>query len=78
MYLDLNIKTGGTTEEVPDWRKADWVTINNKVGDERWRRSVFSKGAEDAWTEVKTKLQELTERFIPKKKRRNTQKNRFE
>ena len=61
-----------TTELVPDWTKADFEAMEEKMGDITWDFLLKDKSGPEQWAIFKEKLDEVIEENVPKKVRRKS------
>ena len=54
------------TVESRNWKKADWKNIKDGLRNSDWPRTDDTHTAQEAWTKLRCKLDELVEKFIPK------------
>jgi len=57
--------------KVKDWGKADWNGMRSELGRAGWRQNMASAGAEEAWRILKRKIQDLIDKYVPVRRRRN-------
>ena len=55
----------------PDWAKADWNGMRKDLSELEWRTMMLNKNANEAWEIFKTKVDDLTEKYVPMRRRRN-------
>ena len=63
-----------TEELVPDYAKADFVLLREKLGEIEWDSFLEHCNTEDSWQLFKAKVSEVVDECIPKKLRRNNSK----
>ena len=74
MEMEIGVENRSEEEdgkEYNDWKKADWNQIRRDIGREDWRRTMEGKTVNEAWELLKKKLEETTEKNVPKRRRRN-------
>ena len=75
MMIVTEISVGGVAKEnqipLPDWRRADWTAMRTELEDRAWINRVRSSNMEAAWQLVKGKVEELTRKYVPVRRRRN-------
>ena len=64
--VPVQSKTG-----LPDWRRADWDGMRQRIREEAWQHRLKNKGAEEAWKDLTTKLKDLVKEFVPNRRMRN-------
>lgn len=57
-------------EQVKMWGKADWEGMKEEMDQVDWRRQLASLNVEDAWSALKRRLEELTDKYVPVRPRR--------
>ena len=62
----------GTIELIPDYSKADFNEIRNKLANTDWTQELANKNAVDSWNVFKEKLVNIVEESIPKRIRRSS------
>ena len=63
-----------TEELVPDYKKADFNSMREKLGAVDWQSYLSPHNTEDSWQLLKGKVNECIDECIPKKLRRNNTK----
>ena len=59
------------TLPMPDWHRADWAAMRSEMEDKTWINRVRRSNMEAAWQLVKGKVEELTRKYVPVRRRRN-------
>ena len=59
-----------STEEVPDWNKADMQKLHDDLQTFDWETELKGLNAKESWDKFKEKLHKVQEDCVPKKKRR--------
>ena len=54
----------------PDWRRADWDGMKAELSG-AWRREVMLEDGDMAWRMMKARVEDLIQRFVPERRRRN-------
>lgn len=49
-----------------DWRKANWDKLKEELAAVNWRRIMTQNSVEEAWTNMKTTIEEAVEKNVPK------------
>ena len=57
--------------QLPDWRRADWASMRGELVGKAWINKVTRSNMDVAWQLVKTKVEELTRKYVPLRRRRN-------
>jgi hypothetical protein len=60
-----------TSRGLPDWRRAGWPAIKLALGRENWDQKMRIKTAEQAWSLLKVRIEELVSQHVPARRRRN-------
>ena len=63
-----------TTEEVPDWTKADYESMEKEIGEMDWELAFSDKSGSEQWELFKDKLNLVIDSNVPKKVRRKGNK----
>ena len=75
LMIVTEISVGGVAKKnqipLPDWRRADWTAMRTELEDRAWINRVRSSNMEAAWQLVKGKVEELTRKYVPVRRRRN-------
>ena len=75
VLIVTRVSVGAAAEDpVPqgkDWRRADWNAIREELKDRAWAASIRRAAAADAWAIFRRKIDEVTEKFVPTRRRRN-------
>ncbi len=69
------VRVGGDDRKkgpLPDWRRADWEAMRAELQEANITMSVRGQGAEDAWNTIRSKVDSLLEKHIPKRRERNS------
>ena len=56
---------------LPDWRNADWASMRSELDSREWISRVRRSNMDMAWQLVKDKVDELTRKYVPLRRRRN-------
>ena len=56
---------------LPNWRSADWASMRNELDSREWISRVMRSNMDMAWQLVKDKVDELTRKYVPLRRRRN-------
>ena len=59
-----------TTETIPDWRKADLEGLRQEAASFEWTEELDGLGTEECWTKIKETMNNLQEKYVPLRKRR--------
>lgn len=74
LELDSDLPSMNTTEEIPDWARADWDAIKSEVMKEDWREAILNQDTCGAWDMLKSGLRRAVESIVPMRKRRDPNK----
>jgi hypothetical protein len=58
-------------ESRQDWNMADWPRMEEMLREREWRQAIRAADTEKAWKIFREKLQEVTEKCVPARRRRN-------
>jgi Reverse transcriptase (RNA-dependent DNA polymerase)/Endonuclease-reverse transcriptase len=56
---------------LPDWRRADWQAMRDELRRENWDELLSGTTADQSWTILKQRVDDLVTRFVPQRRRRN-------
>jgi Reverse transcriptase (RNA-dependent DNA polymerase)/Endonuclease-reverse transcriptase len=59
---------------MPDWGRADWQGMRGELQQVDWNAALHGKSADQAWTHLREKVEEVVTRFVPERRRRNHDK----
>jgi len=69
VIVTFQLRVSGTMDaqqvERKNWRKADWQSIKNGLHQTTWPTTYDGNTAEEAWQLLRTRLNELTEQYVP-------------
>ena len=68
--VDGAVRRSSTSEQIPDWKKADFDGLKQALSDIDWEAKFESEGCEASWNAVKSTLDDLQSRYVPLKTRR--------
>ena len=71
--FSFNTEKSATEQLYPDWKNLDEDGFNNYLHDVNWNQ-VITDSVENSWSNFKNILNTGCDRFLPKKRRRNTNK----
>lgn len=71
---DFSTKINKTTEHIFDWRRADTESLRSEFSSINWQAELEHKNAEESWQLFTHTIDNLTEKFVPTKLRRNQNK----
>ena len=76
LHMKINTKPTrmSSTEQVPDYAKADFDKLRECMANIDWSTELANIGAQDGWTFFKEQLSKATEKCIPLKSRRASNK----
>ena len=63
-----------TVEYIPDWKKADLTGLSNALLQYDWQSELSNLDTETSWTRFKSIIDDLQDKFIPKRIRRSRTK----
>jgi hypothetical protein len=63
-----------TVEMIPDWRKADLIGLSNELDEQDWVSELGNLDTEGSWTRYKNIVNNLQEKYVPKRIRRSKNK----
>ena len=71
--LDINLRTvrKKNVTLIDDYKKANWQEINKILAETDWNKELGELDVNNSWTLFRTKIGNLCEKFIPKKKVKN-------
>lgn len=74
VQIDMEEKGEVHKEEqdlVLNWKRADWAGMVGEMGERDWEREMEGKNVTEAWQHLKEVLDRITEKHVPKRKRRS-------
>ena len=71
LEIQTNVSKNTTNEKIFDWNKADFNGIKNGMSEVNWKNEFHNKSASEMWATLKSKIDNLQEKFVPRKNRRS-------
>jgi hypothetical protein len=62
----------GQKRPLQDWRRADWEAMRAELQEANITASIRGQGVEDAWKTIRSKVDSLIEKHVPKRRERNS------
>jgi hypothetical protein len=59
-------------KSLPDWRRADWDAMRAEMRTGSWLQDLKKSGADRAWSILKDKVEEVIQKHVPERRKRNS------
>jgi hypothetical protein len=59
-------------KSLPDWRRADWDAMRAEMRMGNWLQDLKKSGADRAWNILKDKVEEVIQKHVPQRRKRNS------
>ncbi len=72
IMIELDTRRPAATQEgtVPDWGKAEWSAMRQRLDAVDWQDRLGGKTAEEAWNSFKTEIEDLIKTHVPVRQKR--------